>query len=376
MSAFPSRMSAPTLDIDQSMAARRSGTAPASRPAAPAHPRPPRRGRPGSFAGFIAAILLLALAAAGYLWYASRTARNSPVPDDDAAVWTPDSLSDEAREAIVRFLSPDAPHFGALFGMITNSDVIRNNPAHADLAGRIAFAYLPDVGEVNADAGLVSVAEEGAVPQIRLFGGYVRKAQIIGAVIASKKFGTSLGVDSEALLVREYPLQAVRGGGKISVDDAVALLGRCGVRPALFGDASFLDEAGRIAGGVCLACIGHEVGHIAYHHVDNPSVSLETRRNCEREADSFAMSIAREERSYYGGEMERYMFVGAVYDAYLSALLDEVAIGTDDRGSDHPLSKERLLNLLRSKAELAEKYGIPVDVVERKISGGGVRSAK
>ena len=372
MPPISSRRTAAELNLDQAPSARR----PAASPAGPASgPAPFRPRRSGVSAGRVVAFLVLLAAIAAGVWSALRPgtppdAAETPASSDRKALdraW--DELSEENRQAIVSFLLPDQEELEGLFDIVKNADFIRKNAVHAELMPSISFYFVPENDIVNAFSSAKDPVAETETPCIFLFGGWTRMTRVIGAAVAAKSFGTSFGLDPEGRMLELLPKSMNRAMCKLTVEEAFALLRDCGVRPSLFLDRRFLAEAVNIADGDCLACIGHEVGHIAYHHVDGPGdESEETQRNNEREADSFAMSIAREERQYMDGKVEQYMFIGSVYENYVFALMEaEGGTTGDDRHLDHPFSSERLLNLLRSKTELSELYGLSVSIVERAL---------
>lgn len=375
--SYPSRMSSPELNLDHAPSARQSESGPAASASSdPGVPSTRHQGprRSGLSVGRLALCALLVAAVAAGAWLALRPGKSADnaeaaAPDRKALDRAWENLSDENRQAIIAYLLPSEEEVKGLFNIVKEADFIRKNAAHAELMPSISFYFLPENDVVNAVSMPADPVQKTETPCVVLFGGWTRMARVVGAAVAAKSFGTSFGVDPESRMLELLPRSLNRSMGKLIAEEAFALLKDCGIRPSLFLDRRFLVEAVNVADGDCLACIGHEVGHIAYHHLDGPGdESEETQRNKEREADSFAMSIAREERQYMDGKVEQYMFIGSVYENYIFALMEaRNGRGGDDRFLDHPCSSERLLNLLRSKTELSELYGLSVSAVEQAL---------
>ena len=77
--------------------------------------------------------------------------------------------------------------------------------------------------------------------------------------------------------------------------------------------------------------------------------NIEIDRNEEREADSFASSVIS--ASPFG----EYIFAGTLFWHYAMAMQSDT---DSDLASNHPLSRERFENFVRSNSEKAAAMGI------------------
>ena len=305
-----------------------------------------------------------------------REALSALTEEDAAALAAWADGDDEMQLVAALYFSPPASHLEELYEVVRGSDLVRFNPAFEPILGKVRFRYVPGESSVNAFASSADpVGGDETSPSMNLLGGFVRFARAVGLVVAAKNLPSEDGANRFDRLCEQFPKAFAAGEGSLSIRNAAVMVRECGVPPSVFRNGACLREAQNIADGMCLECLGHETGHLVYHHVGRTSdVSPETLRNFEREADSFAMSVGREERRYMNGHVERYMFLGSVYDNLLMALAEAAADGGAERAAyfrDHPDSAERLLNLLRSKSELAEFYGMTVADAEKLLRTAG-----
>ena len=100
-----------------------------------------------------------------------------------------------------------------------------------------------------------------------------------------------------------------------------------------------------------MSILAHETGHVALGHVWTWKKNTERSRNQEREADSFAHSIAS------GTADAETMFFGNYLFHYAYAINEE-RNGDSIVARTHPYSEERLFNLIRDNQSIADLYGI------------------
>ncbi len=96
--------------------------------------------------------------------------------------------------------------------------------------------------------------------------------------------------------------------------------------------------------------ISHELGHIALCHTLGRNVNMEISRNQEREADSFAASVAS------SSPFSDYIVAGGIFWWVIMAWVDAASDNTEE--TTHPHSQERLMDYIRSNRDQAEEIGV------------------
>ncbi len=253
-----------------------------------------------------------------------------------------------AIQPVVAYLTPSFEELQQLLQIILSSPHVAKNPVYSALTQRTRLYSLPEIDVVNAFSSGVDEERKEGWPTMIVLGGAGRFARLVGAVIATDALAPREDIDRFEILFGNLA-GCLEENGCVSMGDAGRILDACQVPLAAFSDEAWLPEAKRISMGILLGIMSHEIGHLALGHVVNGSKSMEKTRNQEREADSFANSVGS------GEWFAEPMFWGQLY-FHLALVLNE-SDGDNDTMTDHPFSKERLINLIRSNRSLAAKCG-------------------
>lgn len=260
----------------------------------------------------------------------------------DPTDWDPDI------RPVVSYLTPTYDELRQMLRIIRESNHISTNPLWANLTKQTRLYYYPEENEVNAFAIGYDKERDEACPTIIVQGGAGRFARLVGAVIATERLYPRKDIGRYGILFSKLS-DFIEENGCISLGDTGRILDDCLVPRSVFKDESWLPEAKNISMGVLMGIMAHEIGHLAYGHVYSGSRTLERTRNQERDADSFACSVGSSEW------FAESMFMGQLYFHFALAL-NESGKDSDTR-TNHPFSRERLLNLIRSNRPLAAKCG-------------------
>jgi hypothetical protein len=174
-----------------------------------------------------------------------------------------------------------------------------------------------------------------------VLGGMGRFSRVLAACL------TEFGVEDIEIL-----LGVLGSAPEIGADGALGLLTEhLDIPLERFSDEAWLSNAKSISRGIMLGVLAHEAGHIALGHVWGWNKGSERSRNQEREADSFAHSVAS------GSADADSMFAGNLMFHFAYAI-NEAKNGDSEMARTHPYSEERLFNLIRDNASTAKLYGI------------------
>lgn len=251
-----------------------------------------------------------------------------------------------AGRVFVDYVQPSATEASQLFEYVRRSPVVQDNALYAQTMNSARFEYhatpeYKDQDRVNANAGL----DKGGTPVIRLFGGAARIGRIAALSIAAMERGGDADAPQRFLKTLTRPQC-----GYFTVADAVQVVNDAGLAVA-FSDDSVLTKAKTISAGLMLGILAHEAGHLCLGHSFSNVVyyetNLEVARNREREADSFSSSVIA--TSPFGEQI----LAGTLLWHFVLASQEEGAVE-----STHPLSRERLENIVRANRDLAKSLGI------------------
>lgn len=309
-----------------------------------------------------------------------------PISDEDKASVVAD-VSPLSRGALAAYLFPAPDVVLGWFNVIRKSDYILKNAEYRLKADNVWFRYNESTNEVNAYASARDEASDNVHANLNVFGGMVRFSRVIGAVMASSALAGDDAQPRLALLTEK-----IGPAEDFSPEGCVALLDECGIAPEWFLNEAFVQEAENLANGVGMAVIAHEMGHVACGHIWRiADISAETSRNKEREADLFSFSVSSEEKTYALGAISRYMFLGNVYmllawsaqdAALVQAVVEREGTVTPEQLDairarimgvrTHPYAGARLLDLLRSKEDMARQFGLDPVAIETSLRSLGI----
>ena len=253
---------------------------------------------------------------------------------------------------IVAYLTPSFQELRSTLQTVLDAPHVSENPLYSRATKQTRLYYFPELDVVNAFSSGYDENRAEGWPTVMVLGGAARFSRLVGAVIATENQTPRNDIARYSILFRELA-ERLDETACISLDDAWGIMTDCEVPRAAFRNDAWLPEAKRISMGIMLGIMSHEVGHLALGHVHGGSKSLQRTKNQEREADSFASSVGS------GEWFAEPMFMGQLYFHFAQALNEPD--GDNDTATDHPFSRERLLNLIRSNRVLAAKCGFTED---------------
>lgn len=264
------------------------------------------------------------------------------------------SAFDPKYHDFLLYITPSYNELKQMFSTVENSEHVSRNELYSFFIQQVRLYHDPSADDINAFATPDDVFRkeidprynDESTPAIVLMGGAGRFARIVGAAIAEKAFD-----DLDELLAR------IGKYGKINNDLALQLLSNeLNIPLERFSDEAWLATAKEISRGLLLGIMAHEAGHVALGHVLSWKSNNERTRNQEREADSFAHSVAS------GTADADNMFYGNLFFHFAFAI-HEGGNANSAASRTHPYSEERLFNLIRDNSSTAAKLGITEDDV-------------
>lgn len=243
------------------------------------------------------------------------------------------------------YITPSYSELKQAYQMVLSSDHVSENLAYANATRDVRFYHDPSQDVINAFATVVDSwhrEEPEFWPSIMVCGGAGRFARVIGAALT--ELGDELDIDAL--------LGALGSVGSLDNEQARLILAEAlHVPMERYSDPAWLSRAKGVSRGILMSILAHETGHIALGHVWAWQKNTERNRNQEREADSFAHSIAS------GTADAEIMFFGNFLFHYAYAINE----GRDENSAmaqTHPYAEERLYNLIRDNKSIADLYGI------------------
>ena len=309
--------------------------------------------REGCFKEFaVIAVILLVVVIALLLVAGLLFSEGDPEDEGVSRDTQSESLASQRRSvakrrgpAEVDAFSFSAESMAEIWAAVVNSPHVRSNPQYATVLRNVVFRFDADNDEVNAYASRIE-RNQVRTPCVTLLGGSVRLDGLCGCALASDRAHVTTNALARLLekLDRDgvSPMPAARAAG---------IARECGipVEPSKVQDEALRRAAGKLAAGMVMGTLSHEAGHVAYGHVQDTGLShanVEIERNQERDADSFCASVMTS--SDYGA----CMLEGRMFYFWLLSRHDP------KHATTHPLSKERLGNLIRANERLAKELGM------------------
>ena len=240
------------------------------------------------------------------------------------------------------YLTPTQEEVWQWWENVRTSMHVRLNPAYDNYAAGTEFVYAHDDDTINAFAGQND--DEKKPFRIVFFGGAMRFSRLASLAVAvdmcgrpgtASRFAKSIDMD-----------------GRMSIQGAIETMSDCGLDEMLFLPG-VRSKAQAISSGMIIGILAHEMGHVCLGHVLGPSYydsNLEIARNHEREADSFASSITA------ACPFGEYVYEGTLFWHYVLAKQED----NQTVASTHPLSRERLENIIRANSSKASSLGIHI----------------
>lgn len=332
-----------------------SGAPPATPPGASGGQLPPAR-KGGHGWVWVAVLVLLVVGA----WFACRPIMNR-LGDASAKVQSEASSAEDGKlaaggerqvsvEQVKSYLTPSAAEMEQLYRYVVNAPFVTQNIQYRERLKDTPFIYIATNDTVNSVAGgrvVTKDGKKGIAFHTVFFGGAARYARLVGLAAALQDAG------HKEMLKMFIGAMPRRFCAQCSEDDCVKFIAENGLAAA-FADEKIRQRAMSYSSGTIVSVLAHECGHHALGHLLSfpAKANLEIDRNQEREADSFASSIISD--CPFG----EYIFAGTLFWHYALAM----QVGeTNDTSSDHPHSKERFENFVRSNKQKAEAMGITLE---------------
>ena len=245
-------------------------------------------------------------------------------------------------DEIAGYLMPSREEVWQWWETVQNSMHVRMNEMYRNFAAGTEFFYVHDDDTINAYA---AQGEDEERPfEIVFFGGAMRFSRIASLAVAVDMCGRP-GTASRFA-------RCIDMDGRLSARAALNIMSECGL-DEMFSLPGVRAKAQAISSGMIVGILAHEMGHVCLGHIHGPSYyesNLEIARNHEREADSFASSITA------ACPFGEYVYEGTLFWYYVLAMQE----GNEAVASTHPLSRERLENMIRANSSKASMLGIRI----------------
>ena len=246
------------------------------------------------------------------------------------------------KNDIANYITPPLEEVVQWFSAVRGSTHVQMNESYRASAAEVEFKYALDDDTVNAYAA--RNREGGRKYEICFYVGAMRFSRLASLAVAADLCGRP---GTASRFVRS--LDSI---GRMSRRDAVELMTDCGL-DEVFSLPGIKTKAQAVSAGMIIGILAHEMGHVCLGHVMGPNYydsNQEIGRNHEREADSFASSVTA--ASPFG----EYVFEGTLFWYYALSMQE-----TDKKvATTHPLSRERLENLIRANTSKATALGIRI----------------
>ena len=241
---------------------------------------------------------------------------------------------------LANYLTPPSEEVVQWFSAVLNSTHVQMNESYRATAAEVDFKYALDDDTVNAFAARNRGG--GRKYLICFYGGAMRFSRLASLAVAADLCGRP-GTASRFA-------RSLDSISRMSRKDAFELMTDCGL-DEVFSLPGVKTKAQAVSAGMIIGILAHEMGHVCLGHVMGPNYyesNQEIGRNHEREADSFASSVTA--ASPFG----EYVFEGTLFWYYALSMQE-----TDQKiATTHPLSRERLENLIRANTSKATSLGI------------------
>lgn len=228
---------------------------------------------------------------------------------------------------------------------------VQGNAQYQARAGQTTLHFQPESDEVNAFATDQPLGSpELKPPLIVILGGMANATRLAALALGVCK--QQVGPEAQATLVKTIQglgRHIVQNNGAFSLESSQEVFAELPLKNQL-QDPEAARKARSFAAAMNMAVIAHELGHIALGHTLGVHQNLEISRNQEREADSFASSVAS------ASPFSDYIIEGGIFWWVILTWV-EAALGSNQE-TTHPYSRERLLDYIRANREQAASLGL------------------
>jgi C1A family cysteine protease len=264
------------------------------------------------------------------------------------------------------FLSPSERDIVSVFAQVRDSPAVAGNSKYQHVAAGIDCHVVAD-DSLNAYAHWKRLESGARIREICYHAGHARFDRVVGA-IACKTVAADGGGEEQAkamlALVVGIPKALRESRYRIDAETAESLLAVAGVGEEDFSRPGFAENARKVADGIALSTLSHEMGHHLLGHLDgdsNLAANMVFGRAEEEQADLFATQVMAAAGTEDG---RRQIFMGRFFWSLIVA-------STEQDGSDedrtHPATRRRLRNLIESDPATARELGVSVEMVDKII---------
>jgi len=232
-----------------------------------------------------------------------------------------------------------------LMQYVCSSPHVTSNAQYASLPERLVFAAEANEAMINAFA----TVKDGKTPVIMLLGGAIRFANLVSAAyVGSVAARSGSGQNPLPEITAAFGRFCLECKASVSGEQACRFAEQYNLH-LVMADPALGRKARSFAAGLLIGILAHEFGHLALGHCYGQRVNLEVSRNQEREADSFASSVISS--SPFGD----YLVFGTILWEAVWVWVEEA---TGQVATTHPLSRERLADLIRANPSVAAEFGL------------------
>ncbi len=258
---------------------------------------------------------------------------------------------------------PTAEEIQQVAQFVFHSTHVQSNPLYRERAAATTLRYLPQDTVVNAFATDQAIPElEADPPVIVLLGGMARATSVASTGLGlyrTDKSGASR--DALILLIRAMGERIVRNCGTLGLQEAEDLLSGLPLEMDDEGKET-LRRARSFEAAMVMAVVAHELGHVVLGHTLGKTLNLEISRNQEREADSFASSVAS------ASPFSDYIVAGGLFWWVILTWVEAVAGSHEE--TTHPYSRDRLMDYLRANRSQAVAMGLTRETIQAFLPHG------
>lgn len=243
------------------------------------------------------------------------------------------------------FFLPTKAELDQLYEYVAKSPHVQENTQYREIVDSVVFSYSNNCAIVNAFAAWRKLDPKNSEKISRVIVFYGGAA--VFCRLSALSVAAGLAGDKDAVK-RFIGALGARDCDLVNFDGVRRIVREARLEQALAND-QVREKAKSVAAGMIIGILAHEAGHQALGHCDNVARdrNQEVSRNQERQADSFQHCVIS--ASPFG----EYVFAGSLLWHYALASQEE-----GEQESTHPLSKERLENLVRANPEKAAEMGI------------------
>ena len=228
---------------------------------------------------------------------------------------------------------------------------VQTNPMYKERASRTNLKFLPRVDVVNAFATEQEVKGiDVAPPLIAIFGGMANATRLAAIGLGIDAINkTNHGRQILVSVIKSIGESIINSNGGFSLKDSEKVFEQLGLAEKI-SSGEIIRKGRSYAASMNMAVIAHELGHIALGHTLGRGHSSEISRNQEREADSFASSVAS------ASPFSDYIVAGGIFWWVILTWVESIAGNPVE--ATHPHSRDRLMDYIRANREQALGVGI------------------